>query len=383
MSHMRRALALAGKALGTTSPNPSVGAVIVRDGIVVGEGFTQPPGQAHAEVVALQQAGQGSRDASLYVTLEPCCTYGRTPPCTQAIIAAGISEVHVATTDPNPRVNGKGLSELEAAGIKVYRGDGEEEAGEMYEAFARHVNTGLPFVTAKFAMSLDGKIATHTGDSKWVTGPLARGHVQEMRRTCDAIMVGVNTVLRDNPRLTARDMNGSLLSRQPLRVILDSKARTPTDAILLGEPGLTFIAVTRSAADGRIAALREAGAEVLQFPETAERMVDPCALLQALGARGVVSLLVEGGGTLLGSLFDLGMVDKVAAFVAPKIIGGISAPSPVGGRGSLNMSQVVDIERAKVEQVGDDVLIIGYPSARVLPLETVSISETGSETRVG
>ena len=253
----------------------------------------------------------------------------------------------------------------------------------MYEAFARHVNTGLPFVTAKFAMSLDGKIATHTGDSKWVTGPMARGYVQEMRKTCDAIMVGVNTVLRDNPRLTARDTDGSLLSRQPLRVILDSKARTPTDAILLGEPGLTFIAVTRSAADGRIAALREAGAEVLRFPETSEGMVDPCALLQALGARGMVSLLVEGGSALLGSLFDLGMVDKVAAFVAPKMIGGISAPSPVGGKGSVSMSQVVDIERARVEQVGVDVLITGYPSARVLPVETISISETGSETRVG
>ena len=383
MSHMRRALALAEKALGTTSPNPSVGAVIVRDGIVVGEGFTQPPGQAHAEVVALQQAGRGSRDASLYVTLEPCCTYGRTPPCTQAIIAAGISEVHAATTDPNPRVNGKGLSELEAAGIKVHRGEGQEEAREMYEAFARHVNTGLPFVTAKFAMSLDGKIATHTGDSKWVTGPLARGYVQEMRRTCDAIMVGVNTVLRDNSRLTARDTDGNLLSRQPLRVILDSKARTPTDATLLSEPGLTLVAVTGLAMEDRIAALREAGAEVLQFPETAEGMVDPCALLQALGARGVVSLLIEGGGALLGSLFDLGMVDKVAAFIAPKIIGGISAPSPVGGKGSVSMSQVVDIERAKVKRVGDDVLIIGYPMPRPLPVEAVSTADTGSEAKVG
>ena len=383
MSHMRRALALAGQALGTTSPNPAVGAVIVRDGVVMGEGFTQPPGQDHAEVVALQHAGRSSRDASLYVTLEPCCTYGRTPPCTQAIIAAGIGEVHVAATDPNPRVNGKGLSELEDAGIRVYRGEGEEEAGELYEAFARHINTGLPFVTAKFAMSLDGKIATHTGDSKWVTGPSARGYVQEMRKTCDAIMVGVNTVLRDNPRLTARDTDGDLLSRQPLRVILDSKARTPTDARLLNEPGLTLIAVAPRSADGRIAALREAGAEVLQFPETAEGMVDPCALLQALGARGVVSLLVEGGGTLLGSLFDLGMVDKVAAFIAPKIIGGISAPSPVGGNGSVSMSQAMDIERAKVEQIGDDVLIIGYPSARALPVEAVSISGTGSEARVG
>ena len=383
MSHIRRALALAQKALGTTSPNPAVGAVIVRDGVVVGEGFTQPPGQDHAEVVALKRAGPNSRDAALYVTLEPCCTYGRTPPCTQAIIAAGISEVHVATTDPNPRVNGKGLSELEAAGIRVYRGEGAEEAGEMYEAFAKHVNTGLPFVTTKFAMSLDGKIATHTGDSKWVTGPLARSHVQEMRKACDAIMVGVNTVLLDNPRLTSRDGNGRLLPSQPLRVILDSKARTPTDARLLNEPGLTLIAVTRSATDDRTAALREAGAEVLQLPETVEGMVDPCALLQALGARGVVSLLVEGGGALLGSLFDLGMVDKVAAFIAPKIIGGISAPSPVGGNGSVSMSQVIDVERAKVERVGDDMLIIGYPSSRSLPVETVSTAGTVSEARVG
>jgi diaminohydroxyphosphoribosylaminopyrimidine deaminase/5-amino-6-(5-phosphoribosylamino)uracil reductase len=383
MSHMKRALALAGKARGITSPNPAVGAVVVRDGVPVGEGFTQPPGQDHAEVVALQQAGRSARDASLYVTLEPCCTYGRTPPCTRAIIAAGIGEVYVATTDPNPRVNGKGLSELEAAGIKVYRGEGEEEAGELYEAFARHVNTGLPFVTAKFAMSLDGKIATHTGDSKWVTGPPARGYVQEMRETCDAIMVGVNTVLLDNPRLTARDGDGRLLPSQPLRVILDSKARTPTDARLLNEPGLNLIAVTQSATDDRTAALREAGAEVLQLPETVEGMVAPCALLQALGARGVVSLLVEGGGALLGSLFDLGMVDKVAAFIAPKIIGGISAPSPVGGNGSVTMSQAIDIERAKVEQIGDDVLIIGYPSARALPIGAISISGTDPEARVG
>lgn len=381
MSHMRQALALARQALGTTSPNPAVGAVVARGGVVLGEGFTQPPGQSHAEVVALQHAGRSSRDASLYVTLEPCCTYGRTPPCTQAIIAAGIREVYIATADPNPSVNGKGLSELEAARIKVYRGEGEEEAREMYEAFARHINTGLPFVTAKFAMSLDGKIATHTGDSKWVTGALARGYVQEMRKTCDAIMVGVNTVLRDNPQLTARDTDGNPLSHQPLRVILDSKARTPTNARLLKEPGNTLIAVARSA-DGRIAALQSAGAEVLQLPETADGMVNPCALLQSLGARGVVSLLVEGGGTLLGSLFDLGMVNKVAAFIAPKVIGGISAPSPVGGVGSVRMSQAIDIEGAKVERIGDDLFITGYPLARPFPGETISISGADSEAMV-
>ena len=372
MSHttdyMKRALALARQALGTTSPNPAVGAVIVKDGAILGEGFTLPPGQSHAEIVALRNAGESSRGASLYVTLEPCCIYGRTPPCTKAVIAAGIREVHIATTDPNPRVNGKGLVELEAAGIEVHRGDGEEEARELYEAFARHINTGMPFVTAKFAMSLDGKIATHTGDSKWVTGAPARGYVQEMRRACDAIMVGINTVLRDNPQLTARDGDGNPLARQPLRVVLDSKARTPPDARLLKEPGRTLIAVTQPT-DDRAAFLLKAGAEVLRLPATREGKVDPCALLRALGEMGVVSLLVEGGGTLLGSLFDLGLVDKVEAFVAPVIIGGLSAPSPVGGMGVAAMAQATRIERVRVERVGEDILVIGYPLTRPTPQE--------------
>ena len=297
-SYMARALALARKALGTTSPNPAVGAVIVKDGRILGEGHTQPPGRSHAEVVALQHAGESSSGASLYVTLEPCCTYGRTPPCTRAIIAAGIAEVHVATADPNPRVYGKGLAELEAAGVTVHSGEGQEEAGELYEAFAKHINTGLPFVIAKFAMSLDGKIATHTGDSKWVTGAPARGYVQEMRRACDAIMVGVNTVLEDDPQLTARDQGGDPLPQQPLRVIMDTSARTPPTARLLKEPGKTIIAVGEQKAhplDDRVSVLEEAGAEVLRLPLTEAGMVDPRALLEALGARGTVSLLVEGG----------------------------------------------------------------------------------------
>ena len=387
-NYMKRALTLARQALGTTSPNPAVGAVVVKDDLILGEGFTLPPGQSHAEVVALERAGESSRGASLYVTLEPCCIYGRTPPCTQAIIGAGISEVHVATTDPNPRVNGKGLAELEAAKINVYSGEEEGEARELYEAFAKHVNTGMPLVTAKFAMSLDGKIATHTGDSKWVTGAPARSYVQEMRRTCDAIMVGVNTVLRDNPQLTARDREGNPLARQPLRVILDSRARTPPDARLLKEPGHTLIAVTQPTDNRacpehsrRITPLLDAGAEILELPATREGMVDPCALLEALGARGVVSLLVEGGGTLLGSLFDLGLVDKVAAFIAPVIIGGISAPSPVGGNGSANMSEAARIRQVRVEQIGEDILLVGYPLARLTNIEMTHRSGIGVEAR--
>lgn len=361
-NYMKRALALARQALGTTSPNPAVGAVVVKDGVVVGEGFTQPPGQRHAEVIALERAGEASRGASLYVTLEPCCIYSRTPPCTKVIISAGISEVYVAATDPNPLVDGRGIGELQAAGIGVYHGEGKGDARELYEAFARHITTGLPFVTAKFAMSLDGKIATHTGDSRWVTGEPARGLVQQMRGTCDAIMVGINTVLRDDPQLTVRGEYGESLRHQPLRVILDSKGRTPPGARLLGEPGQTLIAVTRPP-DDRVAALERAGAEVLQLPETEEGMVDLGELMRTLGDRGVVSLLVEGGGTLMGSLFDLGMVDKVAAFIAPTVVGGLSAPSPVAGKGIAAMSEALRLVRVKLESIGEDILVVGYPQA--------------------
>ena len=361
--YMKHALALARQAVGTTSPNPAVGAVVVKDGTVLGDGFTLPPGQGHAEIVALERAGEDARAASLYVTLEPCCTYGRTPPCTQAIIAAGVAEVHVATVDPNPKVNGKGLADLKVAGIKVHLGALEHETTELYEAFAKHINTGTPFVTAKFAMSLDGKIATHTGDSMWITGAAARAHVHTMRRACDAIMVGVNTVLRDDPQLTARDAEGRPLPRQPLRVVLDGSARTPTDARLLKEPGCTLIVVTE-ADENRIASLRAAGAEVVKMPAAVDGTVDLHALLKALGARGVVSLMVEGGGTLLGSFFDRGLVDKVVAFIAPTIIGGGSAPSPVGGAGIASVSLATRLTLAEVERVGDDLLLVGYPAAR-------------------
>jgi diaminohydroxyphosphoribosylaminopyrimidine deaminase/5-amino-6-(5-phosphoribosylamino)uracil reductase len=272
-----------------------------------------------------------------------------------------VGEVNVAALDPNPRVNGKGLAELEAAGIKVFTGEGEQEARELYRAFSKHINTGLPFVTAKFAMSLDGKIATHTGDSRWITGPQARLRVQEMRRTSDAIMVGVNTVLADDPQLTARDAEGNPLARQPLRVVLDHNARTPHDARLLREPGRTLI-VVGDPPESRTAPLLAAGAEVLRLPAAGPGMVDLRALLEVLGARGVVDLLAEGGGTVLGSLFDQGLVDRVVAFIAPRIIGGIAAPSPVGGQGNAAMSQVLALSDVKVEQVGEDTLVVGYPS---------------------
>ena len=363
MDYMARALSLAHQAVGATSPNPPVGAVVVKEGQIAGEGHTLPPGQNHAEVVALQKAGQRARNAILYVTLEPCCFYGRTPPCTNAIIEAGINEVHIATRDPNPKVNGKGKAELEAAGINVSLEETEEQTRALYEAYTKHVTVGMPFVIAKFAMTLDGKIATHTGDSQWVTGPTARRRVQQLRSKCDAIMVGINTVLHDDPKLTARDGDDHPLSRQPLRVVVDSHARTPLTARLLGELGDALIAVA-GADQARVAALNDTGAQVLSLPEPTNERVDLPSLLATLGQRGIVRLLIEGGGTLLGSLFDQNLIDKVFAFIAPRIVGGQKAPSPVEGRGISTLAEAISLQRVTMESMGEDFLVIGYPSGR-------------------
>ena len=357
-------MSLAWQALGHTSPNPAVGAVVVRAGEVVGEGYTLPPGQRHAEIGALNQAGPLASGAALYTTLEPCCHFGRTPPCTDAIIAAGIKEVITASIDPNPVVAGKGLEKLGAAGIGV-RLEPCEGVSELYEAFAKHVNTGLPFVVAKFAMSLDGKIATYTGDSKWVTSPLARAEVQRMRRECDAIMVGINTVLADDPQLTARDCRGLPLERQPLRVVLDSHCRTPSDARMLKEPGETLVITSSDAPGTATERLKQAGARVWQGPLHSPGMVEMGEVLVELGHRGVVNLLVEGGGITLGTLFDDGLVDKVKVFIAPVIIGGSLAASPIEGHGPEFMAQAWRVEQTAIRQIGPDWLITGYPTRSV------------------
>ena len=237
MSHMDRALSLARRALGSVSPNPAVGALVVKDGAVIGEGWNRPPGQDHAEVVALRQAGPDAKGATLFTTLEPCCHHGRTPPCTDAIIGAGIAEVRTALIDPNPLVNGGGIARLRSAGVRTECGDRAEQAAELIEAYIKFITTGIPFVTAKFAMTLDGKIATRTGESKWITSAEARSWAQGMRAVTDVIMVGVNTVLADDPRLTARDEAGAALSRQPLRVVVDGEGRTPPSACLLSQRG--------------------------------------------------------------------------------------------------------------------------------------------------
>lgn len=355
---MERALVLARRATGHVSPNPAVGAVVVRDGEIVAEGHTQPPGGAHAEIEALRRARGRARGAALYTTLEPCGHHGRTPPCTQAIIDAGIAEVRSAVIDPNPRVNGAGFARLREAGISVSVGECEEQAREIIEAYAKHVVTRMPFVTAKFATSLDGKIATATGDSKWITGEQARAYAHGLRATSDVIMVGIGTALADDPQLTARDSRGSPLPRQPTRVVLDSSGRLPTTARMLAEPGETIVAVA-DAPDEHLLGLERAGARVVRAPSPSGA-VDPAALLAELGRGDTTSVLVEGGGEVLGSLFDAGLVDKVVAFVAPTIIGGAGAPSPVAGAGTERIADASRLTRVRTLRLGRDVAIIGY-----------------------
>ncbi len=356
---MLRALELAREAMGGVSPNPAVGAVLVKDGRVVGEGKTQPPGQAHAEAVALEQAGAAAQGATLYVTMEPCAHHGRTPPCADALIAASVTDVRVAMLDPDARTDGKGVARLEAAGISVDVGEGAYEAIEVVEAFAKHVTTGLPFVTAKFAMSLDGKLAARTGDARWISGDVSRIRAHQLRAESDAIMVGIGTVLADDPRLSVRDVelrNG----RQPLRVVVDTEGRLPPAAAMLQEPGATLVAIVATG-QARRAALAGAGAEVIELPAATEG-VDVAKLLVLLGEQEVTSVLAEGGGTLLGYLFDAGLVDKVVAFVAPVIIGGLEAPSAIEGAGAESIAAALRLERVRYEQAGDDMMIVGYPA---------------------
>ncbi|MDP2730458.1 MAG: bifunctional diaminohydroxyphosphoribosylaminopyrimidine deaminase/5-amino-6-(5-phosphoribosylamino)uracil reductase RibD [Dehalococcoidales bacterium] len=363
MDYMKQALALARLALGQVSPNPAVGAVMVKNDEVIGQGYTQPPGSWHAEVMALKQAGEKARGSVMYVTLEPCNHYGRTPPCTQAIIDAGISEVHLAMLDPNPLVSGKGVEHLEREGIKTYRGEGEVEAREINEAYLKFITTGLPFVTAKFALSLDGKIATRSGDSQWISGSESRKCAHYLRYTSDAIMAGANTVITDNPRLTCRyNGKGGEAKKQPLRVIVDGRGRIPPTARIFNEKGKVLLALGNSVEDEKKKAFARVGAEVLEL-SSAQGDVDLAKLLKVLGERRITSVLVEGGGILLGSLFDHGLVDKVVSFIAPIIIGGEEARTAVAGKGIDKVMDAIKLERVSLEKLGEDFMISGYVTA--------------------
>jgi len=358
---MECALSLAGLALGYTSPNPAVGAVVVRDGVVVGLGHTQPLGSVHAEIMALRQAGSRAKGATMYVTLEPCCHHGRTPPCTQAIIDAGIAEVHMALIDPNPLVSGKGLKMLEKAEIKTFVGQCEEGVQEINEGYIKFITTGMPFVIAKFAMSLDGKIATQNGDSKWISGEESRKFVYYLRHIVDAVMVGANTVVADDPQLSARGCSGKggKTKLQPLRVIVDGKGRTPLSARIFEEPGKTLVAVAKPLNAKAAEGFRKTGAEIVELPAEKD-VIDLGELLRLLGKREVTSVLVEGGSGLFGSLFDRGLVDKVLAFISPIIIGGDGAKSAVGGNGVNTVVEALRLNRVKMIEFGDDILISGY-----------------------
>jgi diaminohydroxyphosphoribosylaminopyrimidine deaminase/5-amino-6-(5-phosphoribosylamino)uracil reductase len=351
-----RAIALARNAIGTASPNPPVGAVIVKDGSIVGEGYTQRPGQDHAEIMALAQAGENARGADLYVTLEPCAHQGRTPPCVDAIIAAGIRRVHIAALDPNPRTDGRGVARLEQANIRVVLRQGSPESCALIEAFAKHITTGTPFVVAKFAMSLDGKIATQSGDSKWISNIAARRYAHSLRAGVDAVMVGIGTALADDPHLTVREIPH--VGPQPTRVVVDSTGRLPIDSSMLALDGTTIVATSNIAPDQRTA-LETAGAIIIDTGRGPQ--VDLPRLLTTLGE---LQILVEGGSHLLGSFFDLGLVDKVVSIIAPVIIGGTEAPGPVGGNGAHTIPDALRLTQVAYEQVDGDIIVTGYPPTR-------------------
>lgn len=356
---MRRALVLAKR--GKTSPNPMVGAVVVKDGVIVGEGYHRRAGEPHAEVMALRAAGDKARGAAIYVTLEPCCHYGKTPPCSKAVIEAGISSVVVAMVDPHAKVCGQGLAEIEAAGIKTEVGLLEDQAKKLNEVFIKHITTGLPFVTLKMAMTLDGKIATRTGDSKWISCEASRRIVHRVRDRVDAVMVGVGTVLADDPELTARIGNRK---SYPKRIIVDSRARTPANAKIFDLPdGETIIAVTQSAPESNIRKLEQAGARIIYIEEN-DSLVSLPDLMKKLGEMSITSILLEGGGRIAASALAAGIVDKVMVFVAPKIIGGESAKTPVEGLGVEFMAGAIHFERLTTRNVGCDILIEAYPCSQ-------------------
>lgn len=357
ISYMNRAIELADRGKGWVNPNPLVGALLVKDGRIIGEGWHERYGGLHAERNAFKRCRENPERATLYVTLEPCCHYGKTPPCTEAILEHRIARVVVGLTDPNPLVAGKGIATLRNAGIEVVTGVGEEKIREQNRVFLKFITARKPWVVMKTAMTLDGKIAAYTGDSRWVTGEKARQKVQDMRRTYMGIMAGAGTVMADNPMLNCR-LEGEV--RQPVRIVVDSGAGLDLNCRLVETAGeyRTIVAHTRRAASEKLSALRDRGVELLACPEKDNR-VEPEALLSQLAACGIDSVLLEGGGQLNASFLHAGLVDEVYAFIAPKIIGGREARTPVEGRGIARMADAVVLRQVEVERIGEDILVRG------------------------
>ncbi|UCG13955.1 MAG: bifunctional diaminohydroxyphosphoribosylaminopyrimidine deaminase/5-amino-6-(5-phosphoribosylamino)uracil reductase RibD [Deltaproteobacteria bacterium] len=356
---MRIALRLAARGVGHTSPNPMVGAVVVKDGELLGKGYHQEAGGPHAEIHALQRASTRARGACLYVTLEPCNHHGRTPPCTEAIIRSGVTRVVIGCSDPNPRVAGGGAGFLRSGGIRVEVGVLEEKCRRLNEPFIKHVTTGLPLVVAKVAASLDGKIASYRGDSQWISNERSRRFVHRLRHELDAIAVGVGTVIADNPRLTSRLPRQKV--RNPLRIILDTNLRTPPESQVVGDTGEapTLIATGPAPSRSRKDALEQLGVEILVLPLERGR-VALSALLRELGNRGITSLLVEGGAEVHGAFFYENLVDKVYIFFAPKIIGGSDAVPMVGGTGVPTVAEASNLKQVRLRRLDDDIMVEGY-----------------------
>ena len=362
--YMARALRLAAKGRGLASPNPMVGAVIVQGSRVVGEGYHRRAGGPHAEVVALRSAGTGAHGATLYVNLEPCChTHKRTPPCVPAIKSGGLRRVVISMRDPNPQVNGRGIRSLSNAGIDVVVGCLRNKAERLNETYCYRMRTGRPFVVLKAAMTLDGKIATAGGASQWITGQAARQHVHRVRSQMDAIMVGIETVLRDDPQLTVRlpvQSSNRPGLRQPMRVILDSRLRLPLTARVLGQAGQASIVVatTAKAPRHRVERLRSVGVTVLVLPAQNGR-VSLGACLARLGRMGINSLLIEGGSELNATALRSGLVNRVALYIAPRLLGGHDAMGVIGGRSPRNLAGAIPLTDVRIQRIGDDIFIEG------------------------
>ncbi|SDM17139.1 diaminohydroxyphosphoribosylaminopyrimidine deaminase / 5-amino-6-(5-phosphoribosylamino)uracil reductase [Geoalkalibacter ferrihydriticus] len=357
---MQRALDLARRAEGRTRPNPPVGALVVWQGQVIGEGFHLRAGEAHAEIHALHQAAERTNGADLYVTLEPCSHQGRTGPCVEAVISAGIRRVFIGCRDPNPQVAGRGVTRLQQAGIEVIEGVLENECRWLIGPFARHITTGLPLVILKAAISLDGRTATAGGDSQWISNEASRAQVHEIRNRVDAIMVGVGTVERDDPSLTTRLAGQD--GRDAVRVVVDSCLRLPENARLLHltSAAPTVIATTNQAPYGKIRRLRDAGVRVLVLPER-EGRVDLHALLAALGGMDLQSILLEGGATLNGEFLRSRLIDRVMLFIAPRLIGG-DGKGLFAGAGAPLLSAAASITNLRVGRFGDDIFYEGQVS---------------------
>ena len=356
---MKLALSLAEKGRGYVNPNPLVGAVIVKDGKVIGEGYHTAFGKPHAEIEAINSATEDIKGATMYVTLEPCCHQGKTPPCTEAIIKNQLARVVVATTDPNPLVSGSGIEKLKQSNIEITVGVLEEMAKIQNEVFIHYMTTNLPFTILKYAMSLDGKIACHTGDSKWITSEKSRTDVHRLRSSVSAVVTGIGTILSDDASLNVRLIDSK--GREPHRIVVDSAARISLDAKILNldSKSDTYIAVTEAASDEKLRKLEDYGAKII-MTKSKDGKVDLEELWKELGFLGMDSILIEAGEQLNAALLEAKLVNKIRAYIAPKIIGGTNAKSPIGGYGASSMSEVINLKSMNVASIENDFVVEGY-----------------------